>query len=47
MIFFIKNPNLIKQILAGGRGGWGVARESDILFFFQKNLSLKKKLLSF
>ena len=43
VIFFIKNPNLTKKNLAGGRGGGGgVARKvSD--FFFQKNPSLKKK----
>ena len=40
--FLIKDPNLTKKILAGGRGGSGeVARVSD--FFFQKNPSLKKK----
>ena len=31
LIFFIKNPNLTKKkkILAGGRGGGGVARVSE------------------
>ena len=50
MIFFIKNPNLTKnkKNLAVGRGGGvGVARVSDLFFFFQKNSSLKKKLFSF
>ena len=38
--FFIKNANLTKKNLAGGRGGaGGVSRVSD---FFQKNPSLKK-----
>ena len=41
MIFFIKNPNLTKKILAVGRAGaGGVARVSEFLFFFQKNPSL-------
>ena len=44
MNFLIKNPNLTKKILTGGRGGdGGVARVSEfLLFFFQKNPSLKK-----
>ena len=46
-IFFIKNPNLTKTILAVGGGGGGrggdVARVSDFFFsFFQKNPSQKK-----
>ena len=40
-VFFIKNPNLTKHILAGGRGGGGVGvRVSD--FFFQNKPSLNK-----
>ena len=40
MIFFIKNPNLIKNILADGRGGGGaVARVSD--FFLKESKSEK------
>ena len=45
--FFIKNPNVTKnkkKILAVWRGGGvGVARVSDLFFFFQNNSSLKKK----
>ena len=45
MNFLIKNPNLTKKNLMGERGGdGGVARVSDffVVFFFQKNPSLKK-----
>ena len=50
MIFFIKNPNVTKnkkkKILAAWRGGGvGVARVSDLFFFFQNNSSLKKSLI--
>ena len=46
--FFIKNPNQTKKILAIGRGGGGgVAMVSDFIFFFQKNPSLKKKIVYF
>ena len=47
--FFIKNPNVTrnkKKILAAWRGGGvGVARVSDLFFFFQNNSSLKKSLI--
>ena len=50
VIFFIKNPNVTKnnkkKILAAWRGGGvGVARVSDLFFFFQNNSSLKKSLI--
>ena len=46
MIFFIKNPNLPKNN-SGRGGGGGVARVSDLVFFFQKNPNLKKKTVFF
>ena len=40
-VFFIKNQNLTKTILGGGRGGGGdVARVSD--FFFKESKSEQK-----
>ena len=42
MIFFIKNPNLRKKILAVGRGGGvvvGVARVSDFFLFSKESKS--------
>ena len=37
MIFFIKNPNLTKKILAVGRAGaGGVARVSEFFVLFSK-----------
>ena len=50
MIFFIKNPNVTKNNNKKNSGGVegrgvGVARVSDLFFFFQNNSSLKKSLI--
>ena len=49
MNFLIKNPNLAKKNLRGGReGDGGVARVSDFLFFFfSKESKSEKKMFSF
>ena len=45
-MFFIKNPNVTKNKKKNSGGvegrGVGVARVSDLFFFFQNNSSLKK-----
>ena len=47
MNFFIKKPNLTKNILVVGRGGGGgVARVIDF-FFFKKSPSLKENCFLF
>ena len=41
--FFIKNLNLTKQNSGGWEGrGWGVARLSDLSFFFSKESKSEK-----
>ena len=49
MNFLIKNPNLTKKNLMGGRGGdGGVARVSDFfVVFFSKESKSEKKIVLF